>query len=94
MANTQYTGVPGSILALPGVFVPGSIGSTGLPLSGGVYLQAPPGYQPWNPRLLPTSKGCRGRCVRAWRTRRVAQHPQQVEVAGHGGPEERKAGAQ
>ena len=48
MAATQYTGVPGSVLAMPGRFVPASIGSIGLPLAGGMYLQAPQGWQPWN----------------------------------------------
>lgn len=48
MTLANITGVPGSVLAMPGRLVPASIGSIGLPLTGGVYLQAPPGFQPWN----------------------------------------------
>ena len=47
-AATQYTGVPGSVLAMPGRLVPAAIGSIGPPLTGGSYLQVPAGWQPWN----------------------------------------------
>ena len=48
MSATQYTGVPGSVLAMPGRLLPASIGSIGAPLTDGAYVQAPQGWQPWN----------------------------------------------
>src|ERR1022692_2569949 len=42
--NPQITGAPSNALSAPGRFVFGA-GAFGYP---GMYLQAPPGFQPWN----------------------------------------------
>ncbi len=44
----KITGVIGSLQSMPGSVVPGTTWLVNVPIPSGIYLEAPPGWQPWN----------------------------------------------